>query len=62
MRCIIKGCNITCKHPRKSMCWVDFNMCKYHAYEFYPEVYDTYKPTTSNRWDETVRRILDKYG
>ncbi len=38
------------------MCWVDFNMCKYHAYEFYPEVYDVYRPTTS-KWDQLVNRI-----
>jgi len=58
MRCIIKGCNITCKHPRKSMCWVDFNMCKYHAYEFYPEVYDVYRPTTLSKWDQLVKRTV----
>jgi len=64
MRCSVKGCNITCKHPTKSMCWRDFNMCKYHAYEFYPEVYDPshYKPCSSmtpssSRWDEICRKM-----
>jgi len=58
MRCMIEGCNITSKHPRKSMCWVDFKMCKYHAYEFYPEVYDAYRPTTRSKWDQLVSRTV----
>jgi len=49
MRCIIKGCNIVCRHPQKAMCWKEFGMCKYHAYELHPEIYEKsgYKPISS---------------
>ena len=40
------------------MCWVDFGMCKYHAYEFYPDVYDSYRPTTRSKWDQLVSRTV----
>lgn len=59
MRCTIKGCNITCKHPQKSMCWRDFGMCKYHAVSFYPEAYEGsgYRPIYG-RFEE-ICRIID---
>lgn len=55
MRCSVEGCNITAKHPQKTMCWRDFGMCKYHAYENYPEAYDTYRPISSK-----FTRIIQK--
>ncbi len=61
MRCIVPDCNITAKHPQKTMCWMDFGMCKYHAYEFYPEAYDGsgYRPV-SNQFMGIVQRIENK--
>ena len=59
MRCTIEGCNITCKHPTKSMCWKDFDMCKYHAFQFYPDAYDAYRPCSS-RFEEILHKF--EYG
>ena len=57
MRCIIKGCMITCKHPQKSRCWRVHSMCKYHAYQFHPEIYSgSYRPMNS-KFEEICRRI-----
>ncbi len=61
MRCKVKGCNIISRHPTKSMCWRDFGMCKYHAFEFHPEIYEEshYRPSSS-KWDEICRKM--EYG
>jgi len=56
MRCTIKGCNITCRNPQKSMCWKDFEMCKYHAVLFFPDAYDNYRPA-GDRFEEICRII-----
>ncbi len=61
MRCSVPDCNITSKHPQKTMCWRDFGMCKYHAYEFYPEAYDGsgYRPVSS-QFMGIVQKIENK--
>ena len=58
MRCTIKGCNITCRNPQKSMCWKRFNMCKYHAFQFHPEIYESsgYRPCSS-KFEEMCRKF-----
>ena len=56
MRCTVKDCNITCKHPTKSMCWKDFDMCKYHAFQFYPDAYDAYRPCSS-KFEEILHKL-----
>ncbi len=62
MRCTIEGCNITCRNPQKSMCWKDFELCKYHAYLFYPEIYEEsgYRPS-GDRFEE-ICRIMESGG
>ena len=56
MRCSVKGCNVVCKHPQKAMCWKDFDMCKYHAFEFYPDAYDVYRPV-SDKFGQLCKKL-----
>ena len=59
MRCSVKGCGITCKHPQKSMCWRKFSMCKYCACKLHPEAYTVYR-AISNQFEDIVRTIENK--
>ncbi len=46
MRCINPKCDRVIKHPGSHMCSKDFMMCKFCAFEFYPQAYNKYRPVS----------------
>lgn len=58
MRCLAKDCDVVVRHPNEAKCWKKFRMCKYHAFEIHPELYEgSYYRPISSKFIGTMQKI-----